>query len=72
MGITTVRKLSDFIKKGRFELLFALIIPVLNDSLVVVISDLITESISDRLLFNILVASAPYIADKVVIKLAAS
>ena len=58
MGITSGRKLSDFIKKGRFALLFAIIIPVINGSMVAVISGLITESLGNRLLFAILAASA--------------
>lgn len=71
MGITSGRKLSDFIKKGRFALLFAIIIPVINGSLVAVISGLITESVGNRLLFAILAASASYIAVPAAMKIAA-
>ena len=71
MGITSGRKLSDFIKKGWFALLFAIIIPMINGSLVAVISGLITESLGNRLLFAILAASASYIAVPAAMKIAA-
>mgnify|MGYP000592234987 FL=1 len=71
MGITSGRKLSDFIKKGWFALLFAIIIPVINGSLVAVASSIIIESIGNRLLFAILAASASYIAVPAAMKIAA-
>lgn len=71
MGITSGRKLSDFIKKGWFAVLFAIIIPVINGSLVAVISGVLTESIGNRLLFAILAASASYIAVPAAMKIAA-
>jgi hypothetical protein len=71
MGITSGRKLSDFIKKGLFALIFAIIIPVINGSLVAVMSSVLTESIGNRLLFAILAASASYIAVPAAMKIAA-
>lgn len=71
MGITSGRKLSDFIKKGWFALLFAIIIPVINGCLVAVVSGVLTESIGNRLLFAILAASASYIAVPAAMKIAA-
>lgn len=71
MGITSGRKLSDFIKKGWFALLFALIIPVINGCIVAVVSGLFIESEGNRLLFAILAASASYIAVPAAMKLAA-
>ncbi len=71
MGITSGRKLSDFIKKGWFALLFAIIIPVINGSLVAIISGVLTESTGNRLLFAILAASASYIAVPAAMKIAA-
>jgi hypothetical protein len=56
MGITSGRKLSDFIKKGWFALLFAIIIPLINGCLVAVMSGVLTESVGNRLLFAILAA----------------
>jgi hypothetical protein len=38
MGITSGRKLSDFIKKGWFAFLFAILIPIINGCIVVVVS----------------------------------
>lgn len=71
MGITSGKKLSDFIKKGWFALVFAIIIPVINGSLVAVSSGIITESTGNRLLFAILAASASYIAVPAAMKIAA-
>ncbi|WP_299338578.1 sodium-dependent bicarbonate transport family permease [uncultured Psychroserpens sp.] len=71
MGITSGRKLSDFIKKGWFALIFAIIIPVINGSAVAVLSGLVTESAGNRLLFAILAASASYIAVPAAMKIAA-
>jgi hypothetical protein len=71
MGITSGRKLSDFIKKGWFALVFAIVIPVINGCLVAVISGIITESAGNRLLFAILAASASYIAVPAAMKIAA-
>ncbi len=71
MGITSGRKLSDFIKKGWFALLFAIIIPVINGCIVAIVSGLFIESEGNRLLFAILAASASYIAVPAAMKLAA-
>ncbi|MFK7783329.1 sodium-dependent bicarbonate transport family permease [Psychroserpens sp.] len=71
MGIVSGRKLSDFIKKGWFALVFAIIIPVINGSLVAVISGVLTTSNGNRLLFAILAASASYIAVPAAMKIAA-
>lgn len=70
MGITSGRKLSDFIKKGWFATLFAIIIPIINGVAVAFISVVFTESVGNRLLFAILAASASYIAVPAAMKLA--
>ncbi|WP_411896187.1 sodium-dependent bicarbonate transport family permease [Winogradskyella sp. A2] len=62
MGITSGKKLSAFVKKGWFALIFAIVIPIINGSAVAVISSLFTQSEGNRLLFAILAASASYIA----------
>ena len=62
MGITSGKKLSSFLKKGWFALIFAIIITIINGSLVAVISSVFTQSDGNRLLFAILAASASYIA----------
>jgi hypothetical protein len=62
MGITSGKKLKAFFSFGWFPLLFALIIPLVNGSLVAVISDLVTQDVTNRFMFAILAASASYIA----------
>ncbi|MEN1786301.1 MAG: sodium-dependent bicarbonate transport family permease [Bacteroidota bacterium] len=71
MGITSGRKLNDFLKKGWFALLFALVVPVINGILVAWLSQYITESEGNRFLFAILAASASYIAVPAAMRLAA-
>ncbi|MBT8186211.1 MAG: sodium-dependent bicarbonate transport family permease [Croceitalea sp.] len=71
MGITSGRKLNDFLKKGWFALLFSLIIPVFNGILVAWFSQFITENEGNRFLFAVLAASASYIAVPAAMRLAA-
>lgn len=70
MGITSGKKLSEFIKKGKFALLFAIIIPIINGLLVAIISGAFITDIGNRLLFAILAASASYIAVPAAMKIA--
>ncbi len=71
MGITSGKKLSSFLKKGWFALLFAIIIPIINGILVAYVSGTFTDSIGNRLLFAILASSASYIAVPAAMRLAA-
>ena len=71
MGITSGRKLSEFVKKGWFALIFAIVIPIINGSIVAILSGIITQSAGNRLLFAILAASASYIAVPAAMKIAA-
>ncbi|MBP2834012.1 sodium-dependent bicarbonate transport family permease [Aquimarina sp. U1-2] len=71
MGITSGKKLSALLKKGWFALLFAIIIPLVNGTLVAFISSSFTESIGNRFLFAILAASASYIAVPAAMRIAA-
>lgn len=71
MGITSGKKLSTFIKKGWFALVFAIIIPIINGIIVAIVSGLFVTETGDRLLFSILAASASYIAVPAAMKLAA-
>ncbi|KAA1242876.1 sodium-dependent bicarbonate transport family permease [Aquimarina sp. RZ0] len=71
MGITSGRKLSDFIKKGWFAFLFAIIVPIINGCIVAVVSGFFSSGEGNRLLFAILAASASYIAVPAAMKLAA-
>ena len=71
MGITSGQKLGAFIKKGGFAFLFAIIIPIINGSLVAIISKTFIYGEGNRLLFAILAASASYIAVPAAMRLAA-
>lgn len=71
MGISSGKKLNDFLKKGWFALLFALIVPIINGILVAWASQLVTTNIGNRFLFAILAASASYIAVPAAMRLAA-
>ncbi len=62
MGISSGRKLKAFFSFGWFPLLFALVIPLINGSVVALASSLVTHEPSNRFIFAILAASASYIA----------
>lgn len=71
MGITSGKKLADFLKKGWFAFFFAILIPLINGSVVAIVSSAFTESVGNRFLFAILAGSASYIAVPAAMKLAA-
>lgn len=71
MGITSGKKLNDFLKKGWFAFFFAIIIPLINGCTVAMISSAFTDSVGNRFLFAILAASASYIAVPAAMRLAA-
>jgi hypothetical protein len=71
MGITSGKKLSDFVKKGWFAVVFAIVMPIINGTIVAVASGLFIEGVGNRLLFTVLAASASYIAVPAAMKLAA-
>ncbi|MEM1337676.1 MAG: sodium-dependent bicarbonate transport family permease [Bacteroidota bacterium] len=71
MGITSGRKLNDFVKKGWFAVLFAIIIPIVNGIFVAWFTQYITTDVGNRFLFAILAASASYIAVPAAMRLAA-
>jgi hypothetical protein len=62
MGITSGKKLSGLWKNGLSPILFAIITPLFNGSLMAVFSSFFLDSVGDRLLITILAASASYIA----------
>lgn len=70
MGISSGRKLTDFISNGWFPIAFACIIPHVNGALAASLSSLVTDQIGNRFLFSILAASASYIAVPAAIKIA--
>jgi len=71
MGITSGKKLSSFIKKGPFVILFSIIIPIINGCIVAFATSFFIEGTGNRLLFSILAASASYIAVPAAMKMAA-
>ena len=71
MGITSGKKLADFLKKGWFAMVFSVGLPILNGCFVAWFSQFITESIGNRFLFAILAASASYIAVPAAMRIAA-
>lgn len=70
MGITSGRKISDFMKMGWFPLLFAILIPLINGILVAFSSKYVCSSPSDGFILAILAASASYIAVPAAMKIA--
>jgi hypothetical protein len=62
MGITSGKKLKAFFSFGWFPTIFAILIPLINGSVIALISSLVTPDITNRFMFAILAASASYIA----------
>jgi len=70
MGISSGKKLASLVNNGVFPILFAVIIPLVNGSIVAATSCLVTHEISNRFMFAVLAASASYIAVPAAMKLA--
>ncbi len=70
MGITSGRKIDDFLKNGWFTSVFAIVIPVINGCTVAALSGLVMSSTGDRFLLAVLAASASYIAVPAAMKIA--
>ena len=70
MGMTSGKKLADFIKNGWFTTAFAILIPLINGCIVAYTSQFVTSEIGDRFIFAVLAASASYIAVPAAIKIA--
>ena len=70
MGIVSGRKLGDFFKSGWFSFAFAVVIPLINGSVVAYLSHFVTEDIGNRFIFAVLAASASYIAVPAAMKIA--
>lgn len=71
MGMVTAKKFASFKKYGWFATSFAIIIPLLNGSLVAMASSYVTHEVGNRLMFAVLAASASYIAVPAAMRLAA-
>ncbi len=71
MGMVTARRFAAFRKHGYFVILFALLMPAMNGSMVAWISHWVTSHPGDRLIFAIMAASASYIAVPAAMRIAA-
>ncbi|MEI7979800.1 MAG: sodium-dependent bicarbonate transport family permease [Bacteroidota bacterium] len=71
MGMVTAKKFASFKKYGWFATSFAIIIPLINGSLVAMASSYVTHDVANRLMFAVLAASASYIAVPAAMRLAA-
>jgi len=70
MGMTSGKKLADFIKNGWFTTVFALLVPMFNGAIVAYASQYVTSEVGDRFIFAVLAASASYIAVPAAMKIA--
>ena len=70
MGIISGRKLNDFFKSGWFTVAFAVVIPLVNGTIVAIASQLITHDVGNRFILATLAASASYIAVPAAMKIA--
>jgi uncharacterized protein len=71
MGITSGKKISDFLRRGWFAFAFAILMPLFNGVLVAFGTGYLDMVVGDRFLFAILAASASYIAVPAAMRLAA-
>lgn len=62
MGITSGKKLKVFFSFGWFPIVFAMLIPLINGSIIAMASSMVTHDITNRFIFAVLAASASYIA----------
>lgn len=71
MGMVTAKRFSAFRRYGAFVTVFAIIVPLINGSLIAVLSKFVTADVGNRFIFAILAASASYIAVPAAMRLAA-
>jgi uncharacterized protein len=62
MGLVAARRIKDLGKTGAFLILFAILVPILNACIGIVLAKTIQMPQGDALLFAVLCASASYIA----------
>ncbi|MBU7585913.1 MAG: sodium-dependent bicarbonate transport family permease [Nostoc sp. TH1S01] len=62
MGLLAARRIKDLQKTGVFLILFAILVPIFNAGIALLIAKVIGMSQGDSLLFSVLCASASYIA----------
>jgi hypothetical protein len=70
MGISSGKKIKDFIQLGWFPLVMAIAFPLLNGIVIAWLSQFVTHDIGDRFMLSILAASASYIAVPAAMKIA--
>jgi uncharacterized protein len=70
MGITSGRKLKDFLDSGKFTAVFAVLIPLLNGCIVAYLGRYLSSNPGDAFMLAILAASASYIAVPAAMKIA--
>lgn len=70
MGISSGKKIGSLLNNGIFPVAFAVIMPLFNGCVVSVLSQFVTDDISNRFIFAILAASASYIAVPAAMKIA--
>src|SRR6056297_4027109 len=71
MGITSGKKLGDFLKSGKFTTAFAILFPIFNGCVVSLLSAGFIAETGDRFMLAVLAASASYIAVPAAMKIAA-
>ena len=71
MGMVTAKRFNAFKESGIGVMLFALIIPLINGTVVAYTSQYITDAVANRFIFSILAASASYIAVPAAMRFAA-
>lgn len=62
MGLLAAKRIKDLQKTGVFLIIFAILIPIVNAGIALLLAKLIGMSQGDALLFSVLCASASYIA----------
>lgn len=71
MGMVTAARFGAFRKYGSYVSAMALLLPLVNGSLVAWLSGMVTPDVGDRFMFAVLAASASYIAVPAAMRLAA-
>jgi uncharacterized protein len=62
MGVSSGKKLQSFFTYGWFPVVFAIVVPLINGSIIAMLSSIVTTDITNRFMFAILAAGASYIA----------
>jgi hypothetical protein len=70
MGISSGKKIVDFIQVGWFPLLMAVVFPLINGVSIAWLSQYVSQDLGDRFMLTILAASASYIAVPAAMKIA--